>query len=380
MLLTPATARSAAGAGRRRSAGTHLRLDRRRRARLRRDRDRRLRRADRLRHRDAAGLRPRHGRRPLRLAAWRARRPAGGARARRAPRRQRLGSRSPPPRIRREARPGLLLAVFLVACGRITLNSVATETAGSEGLEVGDALPPFAMPLSTSAPRPLRRQRRHAGPPGPGARVRPARCAGRVLNSCELAEGGPVVLAFVFERSPAAGSRSGRPPPVASRHRDVTSGRRRARRRRRRARWLAPSGRLRQRRRGRNLYAGVSARRSRTCGAKGRSRARASARSTRTPSRGGWLGLRAEPPIVVGPPDRALIDVRLVRCGLLGRAQPTRRSLARAAPSPARSVGPPRRRPCDHPGHARDPRGLPDPLPAPRDGAPQSGRGADHQR
>ena len=99
------------------------------------------------------------------------------------------------------ARPGLILAVFVVALlGWITLNSVATETAGSKGLQPGDALPPFAMPLSTS-PCTGRCDANVATEPGQGAAGAKPACQVRgkdVLNSCELAEGGPFVLAFVF--------------------------------------------------------------------------------------------------------------------------------------------------------------------------------------
>ena len=72
-----------------------------------------------------------------------------------------------------KARPGLLLAVFVVALlGWVTLNSVATETAGSEGLQAGDPLPPFAMPLTHhDVPRALRRQRGHGGRAGRGRRA-----------------------------------------------------------------------------------------------------------------------------------------------------------------------------------------------------------------
>jgi hypothetical protein len=102
----------------------------------------------------------------------------------------------------RRAGPGLLLAVFVVALlGWITLNSVATETAGSKGLQAGEALPPFAMPLSTSTCR-GRCDANVATKAGQGAAGAKPACAVRgvdVLNSCELAEGGPFVLAFVFE-------------------------------------------------------------------------------------------------------------------------------------------------------------------------------------
>jgi hypothetical protein len=96
----------------------------------------------------------------------------------------------------------LVLAVFVVALlGWITLNSVATETAGSNGLQAGDALPPFAMPLSTSSCR-GRCDANVATKADQGAAGTKPACAVRgrdVLNSCELAEGGPFVLAFVFE-------------------------------------------------------------------------------------------------------------------------------------------------------------------------------------
>src|SRR3954451_19339004 len=98
-------------------------------------------------------------------------------------------------------RPGLVLAVFVVALlGWITLNSVATEAAGSKGLQAGDALPPFAMPLSTSACR-GRCDANVAIKEDQGAAGAKPACSVRgvdVLTSCELAEGGPFVLAFVF--------------------------------------------------------------------------------------------------------------------------------------------------------------------------------------
>jgi hypothetical protein len=123
-----------------------------------------------------------------------------------------------------KARPGLLIAVFVVALlGWVTLNSIATETAGSEGLQAGDPLPSFAMPLTSSSCR-GRCDANVATEAGQGpAGERPA-CSVRgkhILNSCELAEGGPFVLAFVFE--PVAQCRDQIPvlERVAARHRDV---------------------------------------------------------------------------------------------------------------------------------------------------------------
>jgi hypothetical protein len=84
--------------------------------------------------------------------------------------------------------------------GWITLNTLTSDSPGSNGLPAGRALPPFAMPLSASACRGRcdANVARHAGQGAAGAR--PA-CAVRgpdVLNSCELGAG-PFVLAFVFE-------------------------------------------------------------------------------------------------------------------------------------------------------------------------------------
>jgi hypothetical protein len=121
-------------------------------------------------------------------------------------------------------RPGMVLAVFVAALlGWITFNSVATETAGSEGLQAGDALPPFAMPLSTSSCRGRCDANVATRADQGAAGARPA-CDVRgpdVLNVCELREGGPFVLAFVFQ--PVARSRDQIPvlERVAARHREV---------------------------------------------------------------------------------------------------------------------------------------------------------------
>jgi hypothetical protein len=117
-----------------------------------------------------------------------------------------------------------VLAVFVVALlGFITLNSVRTDSSGSAGLAAGAPLPPFAMPLSTYPCRGRcdanvatgRGQRAAGGRPACELRGRD------VLNSCELAEGGPFVLAFVFV--PIARCRDQIPvlERVAARHRGV---------------------------------------------------------------------------------------------------------------------------------------------------------------
>ena len=89
--------------------------------------------------------------------------------------------------------------IGVLAIAYITLNTIRTDAPGSRGVEVGKPLPPFAAPLAISK---LDGDANTAGRSGEGAR-RPA-CTVRgpeILNSCELAERGPVVLAFLATRS-----------------------------------------------------------------------------------------------------------------------------------------------------------------------------------
>jgi hypothetical protein len=83
-----------------------------------------------------------------------------------------------------------VLAVLALAY--ITLNTLGSEKPGSRGVPNGKPLPPFAVPLATS---------KLAG----DAQVDPKKACkvrgGGILNSCQLAERGPVVLAFFATRS-----------------------------------------------------------------------------------------------------------------------------------------------------------------------------------
>ncbi|WP_028059091.1 TlpA family protein disulfide reductase [Candidatus Solirubrobacter pratensis] len=94
-----------------------------------------------------------------------------------------------------------IVAFVLVALlGWVTLNTVTSDSAGSKGLPAGARLPPFAMPLASSSCR-GRCDANVALRSGQGAAGERPACTVRrpdVLNSCELAERGPVVLAFVF--------------------------------------------------------------------------------------------------------------------------------------------------------------------------------------
>ena len=89
-------------------------------------------------------------------------------------------------------RPGLLVGVLaVVVIAYISLNTLRTEGPGSRGVPPGEPLPAFAVPLALS------RLDGDANVSEDACRVR-----GRdVLNSCELAERGPLVLAFFAEPS-----------------------------------------------------------------------------------------------------------------------------------------------------------------------------------
>jgi len=87
-------------------------------------------------------------------------------------------------------RPGLIAGVLALAIiAYITYNSIVTEGPGSRGVEPGSELPAFAVPLALSD---------LAGAPNLTERACQVR-GDDVLNVCELAERGPVVLAFFAE-------------------------------------------------------------------------------------------------------------------------------------------------------------------------------------
>jgi hypothetical protein len=99
------------------------------------------------------------------------------------------------------ARPGGIVGVVaVVALAYILLNTLRADGPGSQGLAPGSRLPPFAAPLATS---PLEGDVNVARRAGQGSAGRRAACAVRgpdIVNSCQLAARGPVVLAFVATR------------------------------------------------------------------------------------------------------------------------------------------------------------------------------------
>ena len=90
--------------------------------------------------------------------------------------------------------------VALAAMAWILVNTLRTEGVSSSGVQPGAKLPPFAVPLALSDLEGDANVARRADS-GPAGR-RPA-CAVRgaqILNVCQLAERGPVVLAFLATR------------------------------------------------------------------------------------------------------------------------------------------------------------------------------------
>jgi hypothetical protein len=95
-------------------------------------------------------------------------------------------------------RPAWIVGVAAaIVLAYITFNTIRTPSQGGAGLPAGASLPPFAAQLATS---PDRRDFDANVQPAAGGGHRAAcdvRGAG-VVNSCALAERGPVVLAFLI--------------------------------------------------------------------------------------------------------------------------------------------------------------------------------------
>ena len=231
---------------------------------------------------------------------------------------------------------------------------VATETAGSQGLQAGDALPPFAMPLSTSSCR-GRCDANVAteGRPGRGGReARRAQVRGRGRAELVRAGRGRAVRARVRVRARSQRCRAQLPvlERVAARHRDVKFRIVAVRADAATARGLRlePARRLRPRRRGGQRVRG---RRLPDDHVRARAAGRSPGSTRRAARRGGARGLgrgalSAEPPSI----DRSRRPGCAWWCAFAVDAQPAAALAAGAAPAAARAVGPPRRRAGDHPG------------------------------
>jgi AhpC/TSA family len=118
------------------------------------------------------------------------------------------GEPSPPPRApkplppaRRSTVTWIVGVVVVFAIAYITLNTLRTDAPGSRGVPVGSQLPPFAAPLASSR---LDGDANLATKPDQGGQGSRPACTVRgpdIVNSCQLAEKGPVVLAFTAARS-----------------------------------------------------------------------------------------------------------------------------------------------------------------------------------
>jgi hypothetical protein len=109
----------------------------------------------------------------------------------------------PAPPARRSTVTWIVGVAVVLAIAYITLNTIRTDAPGSRGLDPGDPLPPFAAPLALSS---LDGDANLATKPNQGGQGDRPACEVRgpdILNSCQLAERGPVVLAFVAARSEA---------------------------------------------------------------------------------------------------------------------------------------------------------------------------------
>lgn len=90
-----------------------------------------------------------------------------------------------------------LLAIVIVVL--ITINTIVTKPNGAGGIQPGQPLAPFAVPLATSS---LRGDANIATQPDQGSAGSVPACSvrgPRVLNICELYERGPVVLALFID-------------------------------------------------------------------------------------------------------------------------------------------------------------------------------------
>jgi hypothetical protein len=110
----------------------------------------------------------------------------------------------------------------VIALAYITLNTLRTDAPGSRGIEAGEPLPPFAAPLATSR---LEGDANLATERGQGQQGSRPACEVRgpdIVNSCQLAERGPVVLAFVAARSQQCDRQVDELQRVASSYPDVS--------------------------------------------------------------------------------------------------------------------------------------------------------------
>jgi hypothetical protein len=109
-----------------------------------------------------------------------------------------------------------LVGVLLIAY--VSLNTLRTDSAGSQGLKVGAKVPPFAAPLALGS---IEGDVNVARKPNQGSAGKRPACTVRgaqILNSCQLGERGPFVLAFLATRGAQCTRELDRLARVGARH------------------------------------------------------------------------------------------------------------------------------------------------------------------
>jgi hypothetical protein len=119
-------------------------------------------------------------------------------------------------------RYGWFVAVVgLALVAYVSLNTLRTDSVGSEGLEAGAKVPPFAAPLALGS---IEGDVNVARKPNQGSAGKRPACTVRgpqILNSCELGERGPYVLAFLATRGAQCTRELDRLARIGARHPDV---------------------------------------------------------------------------------------------------------------------------------------------------------------
>jgi hypothetical protein len=115
----------------------------------------------------------------------------------------------------------LVAVVGLALVAYVSLNTLRTDSVGSQGLEAGAKVPPFAAPLALGS---IEGDVNVARKPNQGSAGKRPACTVRgpqILNSCELGERGPFVLAFLATRGAQCTRELDRLARVGARHPDV---------------------------------------------------------------------------------------------------------------------------------------------------------------
>ena len=99
-----------------------------------------------------------------------------------------------------------------------SLNTLRTDSVGSQGLKIGAKVPPFAAPLALGTIEGDVNVARKANQGSAGRRPACSVRGPQILNSCELAEGGPFVLAFLATRGTQCTRELDRLARVRARH------------------------------------------------------------------------------------------------------------------------------------------------------------------